>query len=74
MFKDEGIVRIYRNYANDVEILTAWRACADISIFQRGAGLVCEWHQARGSLFTGGLSNFIKIWDAEEEVCIQVTE
>jgi regulator-associated protein of mTOR len=70
---DEGIVRIYRNYsAESIDLLTAWSVSSDVSIFKRSAGLVCEWHQPRGFLYTGGLSRSIKIWDAEEEICIQV--
>jgi regulatory associated protein of mTOR len=74
-YSDEGIVRIYRNYSeNDTNLLTAWRVSAEISPFNRGSGLICEWHQSRGALYTGGLSKTIKVWDAEEEVCVQVCE
>ncbi len=51
--------------------MTAWRVYSDVAPLRIGARLVCEWHQARGTLYTGGLSKNIRVWDAEEEVCIQ---
>ena len=70
---DEGIARIYRNYSEDtIELLTSWRLSTDIGPSSIGLGLVCEWHQGRGILFSGGMSKNIKFWDAEEEACVQV--
>jgi regulator-associated protein of mTOR len=38
----------------------------------RQSGLVTDWHQARGYLFTGGDSKVIKIWDAHQELPVMV--
>ncbi|KAI8915600.1 raptor N-terminal caspase like domain-containing protein [Gorgonomyces haynaldii] len=69
---DEGIVRVYRNYSKEnIELVTTWRSFTEISPLAKGTGMVCEWHQGRGALFTGGCTDVIRVWDAEEEVCIQ---
>lgn len=73
LFLGEGVVRIYRNYGEEkIELLTAWRASDEIVGKDVNSGLVCEWHQQRGFLYTSGMSESIKCWDAEEEVCVQV--
>ena len=38
----------------------------------RQSGLVCDWHQERGLLFTGGDARVIKVWDAHQEMSIMV--
>lgn len=40
----------------------------------RHSGLVCDWHQGRGTLFTGGDARVIKVWDAHQEMPIMVKD
>ncbi|KAJ1329987.1 hypothetical protein BSLG_009838 [Batrachochytrium salamandrivorans] len=69
---DDGLVRLYRNFNHqNVELVAAWRALSDILPGSRGSGLHCRWQQSSGYLFVGGDSRIIKVWDAEEELCIQ---
>jgi hypothetical protein len=70
---DEGIVRLYRNYddPDTVKLLTSWRAVDDLLPGKRGS-LVCEWYQLNGTIFTAGRKPVIRVWDADEEICIQV--
>ncbi|CEI97774.1 Putative WD repeat domain-containing protein mip1 (Fragment) [Rhizopus microsporus] len=67
---DDGVVRLYKNYDQEQAILvSSWRALKDMEKSNsRQSGLVTDWHQARGYLFTGGDSKVIKIWDAHQEL------
>jgi WD40 repeat protein len=38
----------------------------------RQSGLVTNWHQTHGYLFTGGDSKVIKVWDAQQELSVMV--
>ena len=38
----------------------------------RQSGLVTEWHQARGLLFTGGDARVVKVWDVHQEMPVMV--
>ncbi|KAJ3299491.1 hypothetical protein HDV03_002951, partial [Kappamyces sp. JEL0829] len=68
----DGVVRLYRNYctAESTLLLSAWRADTDFLPGSSGS-LVCEWHQLSGVLYTSGAQQVIKIWDADEEICVQ---
>ncbi|CAO3689045.1 unnamed protein product [Rhizopus stolonifer] len=67
---DDGVVRLYKNYDQEQPVLvSSWRALKDMEKSNsRQSGLVIDWHQARGYLFTGGDSKVIKIWDAHQEL------
>ncbi|KAI8333711.1 raptor N-terminal caspase like domain-containing protein [Chlamydoabsidia padenii] len=72
---DDGVVRLYKNYdASDQEdaiLVSSWRALKDMEKSNsRQSGLVCEWHQGRGALFTGGDARAIKVWDAHQEMTV----
>ncbi|CAO3591263.1 unnamed protein product [Absidia cylindrospora] len=72
---DDGVVRLYRNYdgsdQEDAILVSSWRALKDIEKSNsRQSGLVCEWHQGRGALFTGGDARAIKVWDAHQEMTV----
>ncbi|KAL2912002.1 Target of rapamycin complex 1 subunit kog1, partial [Polyrhizophydium stewartii] len=69
---DDGMLRLYRKYDQpEVELVSAWRGLSDILPGMRGSGVICRWQQANGYLFTGGDARLIKVWDTEEEVCVQ---
>lgn len=74
---DDGAIRLYKNYdgsdGEDAVLVTAWRAMKDMEKSNiRHSGLVCDWHQGRGTLFTGGDARVIKVWDAHQEMPIMV--
>ncbi|KXS18669.1 hypothetical protein M427DRAFT_197186 [Gonapodya prolifera JEL478] len=70
---DEGVVRLYRNYESPerIEIVSAWRALTDLFPTSRGTGLITDWQQVTGSLLVAGDVKFIRVWDAEKELCVQ---
>ncbi|OBZ85750.1 WD repeat-containing protein mip1 [Choanephora cucurbitarum] len=70
---DDGVVRVYKNYdGSDQEqavLISSWRALKDMEKSNsRQSGLVTEWHQARGLLFTGGDARVVKVWDVHQEM------
>ncbi|KAG0172829.1 hypothetical protein DFQ29_008217 [Apophysomyces sp. BC1021] len=72
---DDGVVRLYKNYdgseQEDAVLVSAWRALKDMEkSSSRQSGLVCDWHQGRGTLFTGGDARVIKVWDAHQEMSV----
>lgn len=74
---DDGVVKLYKNYdgvdGDQATLVSSWRALKDIEkSSSRQSGLVTDWHQARGLLFTGGDARFIKIWDVHQELPIMV--
>lgn len=70
---DDGVLRIFRNYesAEKVELLTAWRALADLSPGTHNKGLLLEWQQTSGSFLVSGDVRTVRVWDAEKELCVQ---
>jgi regulator-associated protein of mTOR len=52
-------------------LVSAWKVDSDSRPCISG-NLICEWHQLSGVLYTAGVSPVIKIWDADEELCVQV--
>jgi hypothetical protein len=54
-------------------MVTSWIACPYLPLLKTN-GLLCQWHQNTGTLFTAGISQYIRLWDAEKEVCVQVSE
>ncbi|KAI8374753.1 raptor N-terminal caspase like domain-containing protein [Radiomyces spectabilis] len=72
---DDGVVRIYKNYdgsdQEDAILVSSWRALKDMEkSSSRQSGLICDWHQGRGTLATGGDARIIKLWDAHQEMSI----
>ncbi|CAO3586558.1 unnamed protein product [Absidia cylindrospora] len=72
---DDGVVRLYKNYdgsdQEDAILVSSWRALKDMEKSNsKQSGLVCEWHQGRGALFTGGDARAIKVWDAHQEMTV----
>ena len=69
-------MRLYKDYDQDKPTLvSSWRALKDMEKSQsRQSGLICEWHQGRGTLFTGGDARVIKVWDAQQELAVMVSE
>lgn len=71
------MVRLYKNYdGSDQEqaiLVSSWRALKDMEKSNsRQSGLVSDWHQARGLLFTGGDARVIKVWDVHQEMPVMV--
>lgn len=73
---DDGVVRLYKNYDQEQAVLiSSWRALKDMEKSNsKQSGLVTDWHQARGYLFTGGDSKVIKVWDAHQELPVMVNK
>lgn len=77
-FIDDGAVRLWKNYdgseQEEAQLVSAWRALKDMekSSMQQ-SGLVCDWHQERATLFTGGDARLIKVWDVQQEMPIMVS-
>ena len=46
-----------------VELATAFAALPDIAETSRGSGMLLSWQQSTGTLFAGGNSNSIRVWD-----------
>ncbi|KAI8086100.1 raptor N-terminal caspase like domain-containing protein [Halteromyces radiatus] len=72
---DDGVIRLYKNYDGSEQeeaiLVSSWRALKDMEKSNsRQSGLVCEWHQGRGALFTGGDARVIKVWDAHQEMSV----
>ncbi|KAI8835270.1 raptor N-terminal caspase like domain-containing protein [Chytriomyces cf. hyalinus JEL632] len=70
---DEGMVRVYKNYASqeNCELATSWRAVnEDLSQHSRSE-LIVDWHQKSGSLLVAGDLRLIRVWDMEKELCVQ---
>ncbi|KAI8985958.1 raptor N-terminal caspase like domain-containing protein [Pilobolus umbonatus] len=72
---DDGVVRIYKNYdGSDQEkavLVSSWRALKDMEKSNsRQSGLVTDWYQTRGLLYTGGDARIIKVWDVHHEMPI----
>ncbi|KAI9477985.1 MAG: raptor N-terminal caspase like domain-containing protein [Benjaminiella poitrasii] len=71
---DDGVVRIYKNYdgSGDQEqavLVSSWRALKEMEKSSgKQSGLVSDWHQSRGLLFTGGDARVIKVWDVHQEM------
>ncbi|KAG1056979.1 hypothetical protein G6F43_001173 [Rhizopus delemar] len=69
---DDGVIRLYKNYDQEQAVLvSSWRALKDMEkSSSRQSGLVTNWHQTHGYLFTGGDSKVIKVWDAQQELSV----
>ncbi|CAO3626909.1 unnamed protein product [Cunninghamella echinulata] len=72
---DDGVVRLYKNYDGSEQeeaiLVSSWRALKYMEKSNsRQSGLICEWHQGRGTLFTGGDARVIKVWDAHQEMSV----
>lgn len=66
----DGVVRIFRNYDREVELVTAYRALTEMVPSTRNAGLVFDWQQMKGRLLVAGDAKVIRVWDATMEYCI----
>lgn len=78
---DDGSVRIWKNNDNvqinksstsNGNLVTAFQAIEDQPIkSSRFFGLQTAWHQSTQTIFAGGESKFIRLWDAEKELKVQ---
>lgn len=76
---DDGSIKIWRNYSNPeissgvtTEIVSAWQAITDMLPIAKAAGLVVEWHQRAGIVYSSGDTRVIRLWDVDHELKIQV--
>ncbi|KAG8534354.1 uncharacterized protein KY384_001198 [Bacidia gigantensis] len=67
----DGVVKIFRNYDRDPELVTAYRALNEMVPSTRNAGLVFEWQQSQGKLLVAGDAKVIRVWNAQTELCIK---
>eukprot|EP00011_Vannellida_sp_DIVA3-517-6-12_P013161 CAMPEP_0114607422 /NCGR_PEP_ID=MMETSP0168-20121206/2061_1 /TAXON_ID=95228 ORGANISM="Vannella sp., Strain DIVA3 517/6/12" /NCGR_SAMPLE_ID=MMETSP0168 /ASSEMBLY_ACC=CAM_ASM_000044 /LENGTH=1255 /DNA_ID=CAMNT_0001818301 /DNA_START=266 /DNA_END=4034 /DNA_ORIENTATION=+ len=71
---DTGIVRVWKNFDSQQELVTAFRSFSDLRPSPRqtrGAGLVFDWWQSEGLLATSGDVSVIRIWDVERGLYTQ---
>lgn len=77
---DDGSVRIWRNGVNaqsnksttNGNLVTAFQAIEDQPTrSSRIFGLQTSWHQSTQTIFVGGESKLIRLWDAEKELKVQ---
>eukprot|EP00698_Gefionella_okellyi_P000460 TRINITY_DN1041_c0_g1_i1.p1 TRINITY_DN1041_c0_g1~~TRINITY_DN1041_c0_g1_i1.p1 ORF type:complete len:1112 (+),score=196.08 TRINITY_DN1041_c0_g1_i1:55-3390(+) len=67
---NEGVVKLWKDWATGpVQMVTAWRVL-DVQP-DDGPGLVTSWQQSHGRLFASGHTGVIKLWDCEQELCVQ---
>lgn len=43
-------------------------------LFALGSGIVMDWEQTSGSLYTSGDVRFVRIWDVQTELRVQVRQ
>ncbi|KAI0931160.1 hypothetical protein AcV5_005293 [Taiwanofungus camphoratus] len=68
----DGVIRLYRNYDpslsnSGAQMVSSFRGANEVIQVHRGSGVVTDWKQSGGSLFVGGDSRIIRIWDAHTE-------
>jgi hypothetical protein len=71
---DEGVIRIYDKYDTpDSYLLSSWKGLTDVlsPIPSKGKGVKLDWND--GLLAVGGNSPFVRIWDANHELCFSVS-
>ena len=70
----DGVVRIFRNYesAENIEIVSTFRALSDIVPSNKNSGLVLDWQQGQGKLLVAGDIKVIRVWNAATEICTNV--
>lgn len=74
---DDGSIRIWRNPETKTDdkgwtdnLLTAFQALDDQSRSSGYFGLQTAWHQSTQTIFVGGESKYLRLWDAERELKI----
>lgn len=78
---DDGSVRVWKNpatnqsnksTAQNTNLITAFQALEDQPTrSSRGFGLQTAWHQSTQTIFIGGESKILRLWDAEKELKVQ---
>lgn len=77
---DDGSVRIWKNGVSSQSnktnpngnLVTAFQALEDLSTrSSRVFGLQTAWHQSTQTIFVGGESKILRLWDAERELRVQ---
>ena len=71
----DGMVKVFRNYESEknIELVTSFRALADMVPSNKNAGLVFDWQQGQGKLIVAGDVKIIRIWNAATEICTNVS-
>jgi regulatory associated protein of mTOR len=70
----DGVIKLFRNYesAENVELVTAFRALTDLESSNKSAGLVFDWQQSSGHILVAGDVRSIRVWNAGTEICTAV--
>ena len=70
----DGMVKVLRNYESEknIELVTSFRALADMVPSNKNAGLVFDWQQGQGKLIVAGDVKVIRVWNAATEICTNV--
>ncbi|KAK5164237.1 Target of rapamycin complex 1 subunit kog1 [Saxophila tyrrhenica] len=69
----DGIIRIFRNYADKqtIHLASSFRALSDLVVSDKqSAGLVFDWQQGQGRVLVAGDERVIRVWHAGSELCI----
>lgn len=55
-------------------MVSSWRAINELIYTDHGAGLIMDWNQSSGVLLVGGDSRTVKVWDAQTETSVSVSD
>jgi len=69
---EDGVVRVWSRCddPSTQNLVLSWRALTGLVPGTRGVGLVLNWQQDYGTLFTSGDVGVIRIWDLEREFLV----
>jgi regulator-associated protein of mTOR len=68
----DGVVRLWKSFWAEPELLTSWRAISHLSRTETrdvslSAGLVMDWMPSQGRLLASGDVPYVQVWDAATE-------
>ncbi|KAG3217466.1 Regulatory-associated protein of [Phytophthora cactorum] len=72
---DDGVIKIYHGLhsphpsISSPKLLSSFVAVPDLVPGTRGSGLVMNWQQDTGTMYTGGNSSMLRGWDLRQEKC-----
>jgi len=74
---NEGVIRIWKGMESQFSLglVTAWRALPDVAVngipVNVNSKVVVDWQQELGRVLVSGEVGYVKVWDAEKELCVQ---
>jgi len=69
---NDGVVRVWSGIdsPDTCRLTTSWRVIAGMEGLPNSSGLLIDWQEQYGTLFTGGDMGIIRLWDLEKESLI----